>query len=205
MIAQDIGWAHLAQDPVLAPWIERVELPDPPKPRTLGQELFELLASCICSQQLSLKAAATIWGRLQEACGGTVTPDSVLTIGPDLIRASGFSRPKTGYLLSLAERAAELPSMSALHAMSDDEVVDSLIIHKGIGRWSAEMILIFDLGRPDVWPIDDLGVQLGFAHVLGLEGKPAKALMNERAEVWRPYRSWVSLLLWRVRDTPACV
>lgn len=195
----ETAWNHLSQDLDLAPWVARLEHRDGPTCRS-GTSTFALLADCICSQQLSLKAAATIWGRVESACGGSVTPEAVLTLGPDALREAGFSRPKAGYLMALAQRADELPSIQELESFSDENVIEALVTHKGIGRWSAEMILIFNLGRDDIWPIDDLGVQLGVQRVLGLPEKPSKSFMQERAQTWAPYRSWAALLMWRVRD-----
>lgn len=166
--------------------------------------LFDRLASSILSQQLSVKAAATIAGRLRERAtsAGQLDPVRVALLPDEELRACGISRPKVAALRDLADavRTGRIPSLAALREYDDEEVVDALTTVRGIGRWTVEMQLIFLLDRPDVFPVSDVGVRRGFERVLGLEEKASPDLMLERARRWAPYRSVASWYLWRAVD-----
>jgi O-6-methylguanine DNA methyltransferase len=169
-------------------------------------DLFVGLSEAIVYQQLSEKAAATIYGRLQAILAGQpghdVEPKQVLTAGDDKLRAAGLSRPKIRALRDLAERsvAGKLPNLAVIRKMDDESVIDRLTEIRGIGRWSAQMFLIFRLGRPDVLPADDLGLRRGFAAVFG-GPTPQPGDVLRHGERWRPYRTTATWYLWRVVDS----
>lgn len=175
-----------------------------PTPDTGPHTLFDRLASSILSQQLSVKAAATIAGRLRERATGDaqLDPVRVAALTDEELRACGISRPKVAALRDLTDavRTARIPSLAALREYDDDEVITSLTTVRGIGRWTVEMLLIFLLDRPDVFPVADVGVRRGFERVLGLDAKASPAMMLDRAESWAPYRSVASWYLWRAVD-----
>jgi len=169
-------------------------------------DAYGALVRSIVGQQLSTKAAATIYGRLTELFGGrTPTPQELLDADPDAIRAAGMSRPKIAYLRSLAEHvlSGEL-ELDRLDQLPDEEIVAELTAVKGLGEWTAHMFLIFHLSRPDVLPAGDLGVRNAARTVYDLGELPIPAELEELAEPWRPYRSLGALYLWRSLDnTPA--
>jgi len=162
------------------------------------------LVRTIVFQQLSGKAAATIFGRLQallpEGCG-SAEPSSWLALTDEQMRAAGVSRPKISYVRDLCERAqrGSLP-LHLIDRLGDDELTQALTEVKGLGRWSAHMILMFHLGRPDVWPIDDLGIRKALMRMDGLRELPGPKEIMERADAWRPWRSVASWYLWRSLD-----
>lgn len=161
---------------------------------------FSSLAGAIVGQQVSIAAADTIYRRLALACGGRVTPQGVLRTGPEGLRACGLSTQKTAYVLDLASRvdSGEL-SFRRLAAAADEEVIESLTEVKGIGRWTAQMFLLFHMQRPDVLAPDDLGLQLAAAALYGISQKEAKAFLASRGPAWSPYGSLASLTLWHAR------
>jgi DNA-3-methyladenine glycosylase II len=163
---------------------------------------FHALASSIISQQISAHAARAIKGRLFDLLGTQVfTSQNVLTISAKSSKAAGLSRPKFEYLrgLALAVRNGEL-DFSSIAKWEDEEVIDKLISFSGIGRWTAEMFLIFGLGRPDVLSVNDAGLKRGFKVAYNLQQAPSADEMISISEPWRPYRSVGSWYLWRVVD-----
>ena len=163
---------------------------------------FSALVRAITGQQLSTKAAATIYGRLTALMpDGRPTPDGLAAIGDDQLRAVGMSRQKGAYFRDLCEKVMNgaLP-LDSLDSMTDDEVIVALTQVKGIGRWSAEMFLMFRLHRPDVLPVDDLGIVNAVKNVYRLRKKPTADRIRKIGEVWRPYRSVASWYLWRSLD-----
>lgn len=191
--------AHLrAADPVLARVIERVGEFEP----SFEPDLWWSLIDAIVSQQLSVKAAATIAGRVRALGrdGGAPGPEEILEAPDEVLRGCGLSRAKTAYVRDLAERWRDGSLDPARIAALDDEaVVEALTRVKGVGRWTAEMILIFTLGRADVLPVDDVGLQIAAQEAYGLEERPARAELARLGEPWRPYRTAASLYLWRSR------
>jgi DNA-3-methyladenine glycosylase II len=156
----------------------------------------------ITGQQLSTKAAATIYGRVTELYGGqTPTPEQIIGTDPEQLRAAGLSGAKAAYLRDLAEHIVDgdLP-IDRLAELSDDEVYDTLIAVKGLGRWTVDMFLIFHLGRPDILPVGDLGIRRAIQINYGLDQMPKPAQMEQIAESWRPHRSLASLYLWESLD-----
>ena len=158
---------------------------------------FQALLHAIISQQLSTKAAATIAGRFDALYGGMPTPSAVAATSDDQLRAVGLSGQKLGYIRDLCRRIEDrsLP-LPALDAMPDDEVITALTQVKGIGRWTAEMFLMFRLHRPDVLPVDDLGIVKAVQKAYGLRKVPSPARLTRIGESWRPYRSIACWYLW---------
>jgi 3-methyladenine DNA glycosylase/8-oxoguanine DNA glycosylase len=188
----------MRQDPKLRALIKEVG------PCQLGhgpeRPAFVTLSYSIASQQLSVKAADTIFNRFCDLFPPDRIPDpaQLVSMHPDTIRAVGFSRPKVGFLQDLAARVVDgrLP-LPALHALPDEEVLQTLTAVKGIGRWTAEVFLMFRLGRQDVFPADDLGLVKAVQRVYGLRKKPSRERLMKIAEPWRPYRSVAAWYLWR--------
>jgi len=186
----------MRRDPILAPVIRRHRtrslLDAPP------MDPFPALCRTITAQQISTKAAATIHGRLVALMPRGVTPKAMLTLTDDQLRAAGMSRQKTAYLRDLATKVqnGELPTHS-LHELSDEDVIQAIVKVKGLGRWSAEMFLMFRLHRPDVLPVDDLGIMTAIQRLYGLRKRPKPDRMRKIAEAWRPYRTVACWYLWR--------
>jgi 3-methyladenine DNA glycosylase/8-oxoguanine DNA glycosylase len=187
----------IARDRRLAPLVERVPLTLEPEPT---QSLFLALARSIVYQQLSGKAAATIFGRVAALFPRRrITPGVLLTLPPESLRGAGLSAAKLAALQDLARRTAagEIPTLAQVRRMDDDAIVESLTAVRGIGRWTVEMLLIFRLGRPDVLPVGDLGVRKGAAITYRLGDLPTPEELTRRAEKWRPFRSVGSWYMWR--------
>jgi DNA-3-methyladenine glycosylase II len=163
-------------------------------------EPFLTLARAIVGQQISVKAAQSVWDRVV-ACAGAVTPEGILLKKPTELRACGLSDRKTEYIVDLARRFAEgLVHPYRWEEMSDEEVIADLVQVRGIGRWTAEMFLIFNLLRPDVFPLDDLGLQKGIRVSYFKGRKVSLARMRKLGESWRPWRSVATWYLWRSLD-----
>ncbi len=202
-------------DPIMAQVIARVG------PCTLqpNPNVFEALVDAIISQQISVKAADAIMARLRAALPneeresietrsasstdglyGAVTPHALLLLEHDALRAVGLSTPKARYIRDLTERviSGQL-NLERMVELDDERVIEELIAVKGIGRWTAEMILIFSLGRTDVLPVDDLGLLEGVREAYSLETRPTPKEMRERGEIWRPYRTIATWYMWYIR------
>jgi 3-methyladenine DNA glycosylase/8-oxoguanine DNA glycosylase len=193
---------HLMRcDPRLAPIIRRVgrcRLPD-----ASTRAPFAALVRAILSQQLSGKAAAAIHGRVEAllTAGGGLVPEALLAADPEALRAAGVSRPKVAYLRDLAARVIDgRLDLDAIQQLPDEAVIAAITAVKGLGRWSAEMFLMFRLNRPDVFPVGDLGIVKGVQMLLGMKRRPAPVTMRRAAEVWRPYRSVAAWYLWRLHE-----
>lgn len=163
-------------------------------------EAFMTLARAIVGQQISVKAAQSVWDRFA-ACVGEVTPENVLARQRPLLRACGLSDRKTEYIADLAQHFAD----GAIHVqrwpqMSDEEIIAELVEVRGIGRWTAEMFLIFNLLRPDVFPLDDLGLQKGIRLAYFKNRRVALSSVRKLGEGWRPWRSVATWYLWRSLD-----
>ena len=167
---------------------------------------FDALAESIAYQQLSGKAAATIFGRVRALYPKRkwLDPEQLLATSDETLRAAGLSRAKTAALKDLAAKTIDgtVPSGRALIRMSDDEIIMRLTTVRGIGRWTVEMLLLFDLGRLDVWPVDDYGVRKGFAKTFGRRKLPTPKQLMKFGEKWRPYRSVAAWYFWRALDAP---
>ena len=163
-------------------------------------EPFLTLARAICGQQISVKAAQSVWDRVVLCCS-EVTPENVLAVERKKLRACGLSDRKTEYIADLAQHFAD----GSIHvhrwpAMSDEEIIAELVQVRGIGRWTADMFLIFNLLRPDVFPLDDLGLQKGIRVAYFRNRKVALSTMRKLGESWRPWRSVATWYLWRSLD-----
>lgn len=193
----------LGADPVLARLIEQGG-PLDPEDRRRGRpaDPYGALLRSIVGQQLSTRAARTIYGRVAELFGGgTPTPRQLLDADPEAMRAAGLSRAKVAYMRDLAEQveSGKLP-LERISEQPDEEVVAELTAVKGLGRWTAEMFLMFHLGRPDVLPVGDLGIRRAVEGAYGLEALPDAAELERIAEPWRPQRTLACLYLWRSLD-----
>ena len=175
------------------------------KPPTGSLRPFDALAESIAYQQVSGKAAATIWGRVRALFPGKhLDPRAVVEMPDEKLRGAGLSRSKVAALKDLAAKTIDgtVPSGRAVMKMPDEEIIERLIAVRGIGRWTVEMLLLFDLGRPDVWPVHDYGVQKGFAKVFGKRKLPTPKQLTKFGEKWRPYRSVAAWYFWRALDVP---
>ncbi|NML92489.1 DNA-3-methyladenine glycosylase family protein [Novosphingobium olei] len=190
-----IGGSH----PAMAAAIERVGYPEP-RLRPTG---YATLLRTIVGQQVSVAAAASVWNKLEALLGEDLPPHDLLAADFDALRACGLSRQKQGYARSLCELvvSGEL-DLDALPA-DDEEAIAELVKIKGIGRWSAEIYLLFAEGRPDIWPAGDLAVQVGLGKLLGLEERPSEKLTRELAEGWRPHRGAAAIFTWHCYNNPA--
>jgi DNA-3-methyladenine glycosylase II len=168
---------------------------------------FDALAESIAYQQLSGKAAATIWGRVRALYPRRkwLDPALVLKTPDETLRACGLSRSKTAALKDLAAKTLDgtVPNRRELVRMTDEEIIERLTKVRGIGRWTVEMLLLFELGRLDVWPVADYGVQKGFAKTFRRRKLPTPKQFQKIGEKWRPYRSVAAWYFWRALDAPA--
>ena len=164
-------------------------------------DAFVALARAIVGQQLSTKAARSIWTRVDETLGGEPSAATVAAAEAQDLRAAGLSNSKVAYLKALADHVAsgEL-DLDRLSELADEDVIAALIEVKGIGRWTAEMFLIFHLGRPDVMSAGDLGIRRAIELAYGLEELPGPTDLERIAEPWRPHRTLACLYLWRSLD-----
>jgi DNA-3-methyladenine glycosylase II len=169
-------------------------------------DAYGTLLRAIVGQQLSTKAAETIYGRVLELSGGHApTPKQLLKADPERMRAAGLSRAKVAYLRDLAQHVEDgTLELERLPELSDEEVAAQLTAIKGLGQWTADMFLIFHLGRPDVLPVGDQGIRRAIQVEYGLRKLPDAKRMQKIAAPWRPYRSLASLYLWSaLENTPA--
>ncbi len=186
-----------AIDPVMADAIQHIG------PCTLvpNPDIFEALIDAIISQQISVKAADTMVARLRNAAPGrAITPEALATFQHEDLRALGFTNPKSNYMRNLTEQVVSGQlDLATLPLLDDETVISKLTSLKGIGRWTAEMILIFSLARPDVLPVDDLGFVEGVRVAYALPTRPTPKEMRERGELWRPFRTFATWYMWAVR------
>jgi DNA-3-methyladenine glycosylase II len=191
---------HLQQsDPILASLIHRVGSCQ----ITYREPTFEALARAIVFQQLSTKAARTIYGRLEEAAGGKLTPESIQGLSVGEMRRAGLSKQKIGYIRDLAEHALSgKVDFDRLPGMSDEDVIVALTDIKGVGVWTAHMFLIFALRRPNVLAVGDLGIRTAIKRHYKKRGLPNPAQIEKLATNWHPYRSIACWYLWRSLELP---
>jgi DNA-3-methyladenine glycosylase II len=204
-VNHDDAHRHLAAtDPRIAQLIARSRRYDITP--SLSIRPFDALAESIAYQQLSGKAAATIWGRVRALYPRKkyLDPKLVLATPDEKFRAAGLSRSKVAALKDLAVKTIDgiVPSARSLAKMADEEIIERLITVRGIGRWTVEMLLLFDLGRRDVWPVHDYGVRKGFAKTFGRRKLPTPKQLMKLGEKWRPYRSAAAWYFWRALDKP---
>ena len=184
--------AIVAIEPGFAAALARVGYPEP-RIRARG---YQTLLRTIVGQQVSVKAASAVWSKLESALGAGCDPAVLLASDFDALRGCGLSRQKQGYARSLAELVVS--GGIDLHDLPEDDetAISALTKVKGIGRWSAEIYLLFAEGRPDIWPAGDLAVQIEVGRILGLESRPSEALTRELAERWRPHRGAAAIMTW---------
>jgi DNA-3-methyladenine glycosylase II len=173
-----------------------------PEPRIRDRGYVTLLRT-IVGQQISFKAADAVWKKVEATVGEIENPAALMALADEELRAAGLSRQKIGYCRSLAELVAggtlDLHNLPA----DDEEAIASLTLIKGIGRWSAEIYLLFAEGRPDIWPAGDLAVQEDVGRLLGHDVRPGEKLVRELAEGWRPYRGAAAIFAWHHYKIPA--
>lgn len=184
--------ALCALEPGLAEAVERLGYPEP-RVRATG---YDTLLRTIVGQQVSVAAAAAVWGRLDALLGAGCPPEALLMQDFDALRACGLSRQKQGYARSLAELVVS--GSIDLHNLpaEDEAAIAELVKIKGIGRWSAEIYLLFAEGRADIWPAGDLAVQIAIGELVGMDARPDEKQLRARAEAWRPHRSAAAILAW---------
>jgi DNA-3-methyladenine glycosylase II len=198
------GTRHLRRkDPVMRELIKRLgKLDMEARRRGRPADAYGALLRSIVGQQLSTKAARSIYERVTALFGGkTPSPEELLAYDPEELRGAGLSRAKVAYMRSLAEHVIDgTLELDRLNELSDEEITAELTAVKGLGVWTAHMFLIFHLQRPDVLPVGDLGVRNAARALYGLEELPKPAELEAIGEPWRPYRSLGSLYLWRSLD-----
>ena len=195
--------ALLRADPAFRPWVQKIGPIDYSSGWSKPFDIADALARAILYQQLSGKAAATIVGRVEQAMPEPRFHHQTLARLSDAqLRACGVSGNKTLALRDLARRdkAGEIPDSRSLQYLDNEAIIAALIPTRGIGRWTVEMMLMFRLGRPDVLPVDDLGVRQGAMLLDGLSEMPQPKALMLRGEAWAPYRTLASFYLWRIAD-----
>jgi DNA-3-methyladenine glycosylase II len=187
------------RDVVLRPIIRQVG-PCTLRPVT---DLYATLVRSIVAQQISTKAAASITNKLiHGACGGQLAPARLLNCSEETLRAAGLSTAKRRSLMDLSDRVVNRGlDLDGLRELADEEVIARLLPVRGIGRWTAQMFLIFSLGRPDVLPVDDLGLKVAIQRHYGMDSLPARLTIEETAKKWRPWSSVATWYLWRSLDS----
>ena len=191
--------AIAAREPGIARALAVVGYPEP-RIRPTG---YGTLLRTIVGQQVSVAAAASVWRRLEALLGEDLPPQDLLAADFEALRACGLSRQKQGYARSLCELVVRGELDLAALPADDEDAITQLTGIKGIGRWSAEIYLLFAEGRPDVWPAGDLAVQAGLHKLLGLPERPAEKQTRLLAEPWRPHRGAAAIFTWHCYNNPA--
>ncbi|WP_188657926.1 DNA-3-methyladenine glycosylase family protein [Sphingomonas metalli] len=184
--------ALAANEPAIAAAIARVGYPDP----RIRERGYATLLRTIVGQQVSVHAANAVWRKLETLVGDPADPHVIAAASDETLRAAGFSRQKTGYARSLAEEVTSGRLDLDRLPEDDEEAIAQLMRVKGIGRWSAEVYLLFAEGRPDIWPAGDLAVQLEIGRILGHDTRPSEKLTRALAEAWRPHRGALAIFTW---------
>ncbi|MDR7153445.1 DNA-3-methyladenine glycosylase II [Sphingobium xenophagum] len=184
--------AIAAIEPGFAAALARAGYPEP----RMREPGYETLLRTIVGQQVSVASAGAVWRKLEAELGEGCAPDVLLARDFDALRACGLSRQKQGYARSLAEMV--VTGALDLHALpaDDEEAIAQLVRIKGIGRWSAEIYLLFAEGRPDIWPAGDLAVQIETGRILGLPERPSEKATRALADAWRPHRGAAAIMAW---------
>lgn len=179
-----------------------LEITGYPEPRIRPTGYATLLRT-IVGQQVSVASAASVWAKLETLLGTSIAPETLLAAEFDALRGCGLSRQKQGYARSLCELVVAGQLDLENLPTDDEEAIAQLVRIKGIGRWSAEIYLLFAEGRPDIWPAGDLAVQAGLHKLLGLDARPSEAQARALAEPWRPHRGAAAIFTWHCYDNPA--
>lgn len=192
---------HLtATDPVMADLMRRCGRCD--VRLHSGGSAFAYLTRAIVAQQISVAAARSVSGRITDRFGAPLRPEQVLGATEAELRSLGLSRQKARYIRDLAEKTRDGLPFGRLSRFSDERVIEELTVVKGIGRWTAEMYLMNRLGRPDILPVDDLGIQAAMQRAYRMRKRPRPERMKRVAACWRPYRTVACWYLWQSLDTP---
>lgn len=187
------------REPAIAAVLERAGYPEP----RIRERGYQTLLRTIVGQQVSVAAAASVWRKLEAELGMAMDPHELLARDFDTLRACGLSRQKQGYARSLCELVAAGELDLANLPADDEDAIAELVRIKGIGRWSAEIYLLFAEGRPDIWPAGDLAVQAGIGKILGLEERPGEKETRVLAEPWSPHRGAIAIFTWHTYNNPA--
>ena len=187
--------AIAAAEPAFAAALARAGYPEP----RISERGFATLLRAIVGQQVSIKAAASVWNKLDAATGGAADPSKIAAASTETLRGAGLSGQKAGYARSLAEEVLSGRLDFAALPDNDEEAIARLVHVKGIGRWSAEIYLLFAEGRPDIWPAGDLAVQIEVGRILGLEGRPTEKQVRTLSEAWSPHRGAAAIFSWHHR------
>ena len=188
-----------AREPAIAAALAKVGYPA----ARIRERGYKTLLRTIVAQQVSVAAASSMWRKLEAELGADIPPQDLLDSDFDALRACGLSRQKQGYARSLCELVVD--GSLDLHSLpaDDEEAIAQLTRIKGIGRWSAEIYLLFAEGRPDIWPAGDLAVMAGLGKILGLPERPNEKATRAMAEAWRPHRGALAIFTWHCYDNPA--
>ncbi|MCL6252167.1 DNA-3-methyladenine glycosylase 2 family protein [Altererythrobacter sp. KTW20L] len=188
--------AVAACEPAIARALERCGYPEP----RLRERGYRTLLRTIVGQQVSVAAASSMWRKLEAEVGEVMVPADILARDFDTLRACGLSRQKQGYVRSLCELVEGGLDFDNLPA-DDEEAITELVRIKGVGRWSAEIYLLFAEGRSDIWPAGDLAVMAGLGRILGLEERPDERATRAMSEQWRPHRGALAIFTWHCYDS----
>ncbi|HEV2746866.1 MAG TPA: DNA-3-methyladenine glycosylase 2 family protein [Allosphingosinicella sp.] len=186
------------REPAFAAALARSGYPEP----RLSERGYTTLLRTIVGQQVSLAAARSIWAKLEAAVGSIEDPAALAAASDEALRGAGLSRQKIAYVRSLAEEVASGRLDLLRLAEADEEAIGELTRIKGIGRWSAEIYLLFAEGRPDVWPAGDLAIQVAVGRIFGLAEKPGEKQVRELAQPWSPHRGAAAIFAWHHYRTP---
>jgi DNA-3-methyladenine glycosylase II len=187
--------ALAALEPRIAAALAEVGYPEP----RISEPGYQTLLRAIVGQQVSVASAAALWAKLTAAVGDPPDPAVLLTASDETLRGAGLSRQKASYARSLAEEVVSGRLDFARLPADDEAAIAELVRVKGIGRWTAEVYLLFAEGRTDIWPAGDLAVQIETGRIMGLEGKPTEKRVRELAEAWRPHRGAFAIFTWHHR------
>lgn len=179
-------------EPGIAASLGRIGYPEP----RIRERGYETLLRTIVGQQVSVAAAASIWRKLETIVGDGLAPEALAKASDDMLRSAGLSRQKASYARSLADEV--ISGRLDLHALPEDDeaAIQALTAVKGIGRWSAEIYLLFAEGRSDIWPAGDLAVQVALGRLKGLDTRPTEKVTRTLGESWRPHRGAAAIYLW---------
>ena len=184
-----------SRDPQVAAALEQAGYPEP----RISAPGYQTLLRAIVGQQVSIQAAASMWAKLTAAVGDPPAPEALLGASEEVLRSAGLSRQKASYARSLAEEVVSGRLDFSRLPADDEEAIAELVQVKGIGRWTAEIYLLFAEGRLDVWPAGDLAVQIEVGRIRGLDAKPGEKALRHIAEAWRPHRGAMAIFAWHHR------
>jgi DNA-3-methyladenine glycosylase II len=183
------------RDPAVAAALAQAGYPEP----RISAPGYQTLLRAVVGQQVSIQAAASMWAKLTAAVGDPPAPERLLQASDETLRAAGLSRQEASYARSLAEVVVSGQLDFSRLSADDEEAIAELVQVKGIGRWTAEIYLLFAEGRLDIWPAGDLAVQIEVGRILGLDGKPTEKALRDIAERWRPHRGAMAIFAWHHR------